>query len=449
MKNLILLLLLFSTNLYSQDYYPLDLKIGFSSSNGYEQTFPFRLYNPCHDSVILKLDADVFSAPDRIQLLNYFTEEIMYDSCLFPYNVNTPDSQNGFIYITNDSYQTLSDSIPLDFGINSWNFNNILRFEIGTSLDFFLVRVFTSSASSGSIYVHDPNLVQNIPEVYFYEDRYVCYESNIGLDTIRYSGSCYDSIVVYNDIVYSIENNVFTYTVCKGEDFYLENPLSGELSGIPIEWSDGETEDHWIGVVEESNIISLNYIFKDCVQTSFIFLDVNENNYNSLIMENYELYENEWIKIDFLPYYSTIESVIVNGILIDDYIYLEQFHLDQQLIIVITDVEGCVYEYVSNIKVYSRSNTIYFPNSFSPNYDGINDFFKIYPIKGYIKEVKTFIIFDRWGGILYKDNSLISRWNGIMPDGKVCDNGVYLYYYEIVNFKGEIEKHSSNIQIIK
>ena len=36
-----------------------------------------------------------------------------------------------------------------------------------------------------------------------------------------------------------------------------------------------------------------------------------------------------------------------------------------------------------------------------------------------------------------------------MPDGKVCDNGVYLYYYEIVNFKGEIEKHSSNIQIIK
>ncbi|MEZ4983986.1 MAG: gliding motility-associated C-terminal domain-containing protein [Saprospiraceae bacterium] len=49
---------------------------------------------------------------------------------------------------------------------------------------------------------------------------------------------------------------------------------------------------------------------------------------------------------------------------------------------------------------------IYMPNIFSPNADGINDFFKPQSVSDAGIFVRQFLIFDRWGGIVYQANEI-------------------------------------------
>jgi len=76
---------------------------------------------------------------------------------------------------------------------------------------------------------------------------------------------------------------------------------------------------------------------------------------------------------------------------------------------------------------------IYIPNSFSPNTDGFNDIFQLYsPSEVQILEM---LIFDRWGGLLYKDSNYSSTeysrgWKGT-SGGKEVPSGVYIYLYRI------------------
>ena len=47
--------------------------------------------------------------------------------------------------------------------------------------------------------------------------------------------------------------------------------------------------------------------------------------------------------------------------------------------------------------------TIYIPNAFTPNGDGINDIFKA--IAPGIKQINYFKIFNRWGKLMFETNN--------------------------------------------
>jgi gliding motility-associated-like protein len=68
---------------------------------------------------------------------------------------------------------------------------------------------------------------------------------------------------------------------------------------------------------------------------------------------------------------------------------------------------------------------IYIPNAFSPNGDGVNDFFQV--MSNGLPIFKFQIsIFDRWGGEVYFGNGILSGWDG-KKSGKECPGGVYVY----------------------
>ena len=81
---------------------------------------------------------------------------------------------------------------------------------------------------------------------------------------------------------------------------------------------------------------------------------------------------------------------------------------------------GCVAKDSVVIKV---TPTLYIPNSFSPNGDGINDVFKP-EYTGYV-EIEL-LIFDRWGENIFRTNDLDSGWNGTYKNVN-CELGVYTY----------------------
>ncbi|MCF8236760.1 MAG: gliding motility-associated C-terminal domain-containing protein [Saprospiraceae bacterium] len=116
----------------------------------------------------------------------------------------------------------------------------------------------------------------------------------------------------------------------------------------------------------------------------------------------------------------------------------------------VTDQNGCIAEAVVEIRVIIRRR-VYIPNSFSPNFDGINDIFSVHG-GDVVERVQTMAIFDRWGNDLFqvKDISAdgIAGWDG-MYRGKPMDPGVYVYVVEIAFKDGSVRLYKGDVQIMK
>lgn len=90
---------------------------------------------------------------------------------------------------------------------------------------------------------------------------------------------------------------------------------------------------------------------------------------------------------------------------------------------------------VSNITVFSTSINIGvdFPTGFTPNDDGVNDYYVIDGIEKYPNN--EFIVFNQWGGVVYKSAPYQNDWNGfstsntsLSGDDKLLD-GTYFYFF--------------------
>ncbi|MGE5356145.1 MAG: gliding motility-associated C-terminal domain-containing protein [Deltaproteobacteria bacterium] len=95
---------------------------------------------------------------------------------------------------------------------------------------------------------------------------------------------------------------------------------------------------------------------------------------------------------------------------------------------------------------------IYIPDIFTPDGDGVNDYFYFKSRSG-VKSVIEFKIFDRWGELLYsKDNPRLNvpvdGWDG-KYNGFVVNNGVYVFYLKIELQNGKIETFYTDLTLIK
>jgi gliding motility-associated-like protein len=90
---------------------------------------------------------------------------------------------------------------------------------------------------------------------------------------------------------------------------------------------------------------------------------------------------------------------------------------------------------------------IYIPDAFTPNSDGINDFFKV---EGHDVEEFEIWIFNRWGNQVYHSTSIDEVWDGGHKEGDYfVEDEVYTYRIKATGIAGnEIEK-SGNILIIR
>lgn len=108
--------------------------------------------------------------------------------------------------------------------------------------------------------------------------------------------------------------------------------------------------------------------------------------------------------------------------------------------LVTTTDKGCSDTTTQTILV-QQGHTLYIPEAFTPNGDGLNDTFLV---RGtHLKNVRL-RIFDRWGEIIYAsgtgtDIEQLNGWDGNYR-GTLCPDGVYLYliYYEEPGGSGRV-----------
>ena len=90
----------------------------------------------------------------------------------------------------------------------------------------------------------------------------------------------------------------------------------------------------------------------------------------------------------------------------------------------IVDDNGCKHDTTKYIYV-NADLYVYIPNSFTPNNDGLNDFFGLAGITAGVNQMQM-EIYNRWGERIFESSDVNKRWDGTYK-GAPAQQGVYVY----------------------
>ena len=104
-----------------------------------------------------------------------------------------------------------------------------------------------------------------------------------------------------------------------------------------------------------------------------------------------------------------------------------------------TAYQGGTYHVTIKLRTCYNSDTIFlydcppnirFPNVFTPNGDGFNDYF--FPVHQNIINYKL-VVYNRWGNIVFSTVDVYQKWDGT-TNGHPCPEGTYFYTVEYEGF---------------
>lgn len=268
------------------------------------------------------------------------------------------------------------------------------------------------------------------------------------VNNIQIQTGCIGDIPVYNVeyIVYNIGNEPITEYCIElwNEDYY--QCFDSELFGA-YEIPSGEGQQFTTQFFEFNGnpggffVISVDNVNDEVVtgnnNTTIYYPDEWEDctiectNDTILIIE----YENVYITDTITQYINLYDTLYIDNfifdtsyveVIVDNYIYftdtiteyiLEQIYIDCETGLECTD---------EPIGFDCESTTLYAPNTFTPNNDGVNDVWKIVYESTCWNQI-DFTIYNRWGDVVFRgaDDEF---WDGSMMNGDyyVAD-GVYTY----------------------
>lgn len=110
------------------------------------------------------------------------------------------------------------------------------------------------------------------------------------------------------------------------------------------------------------------------------------------------------------------------------------------------DIHGCVDSSVNCLDV-EPIFTIYIPNAFTPNGDGLNDVFNAK--SNGIQKFEMWI-FDRWGMLLYHTTDMTAGWNGSVNNkGSMCMEDTYVYMIDVTDIEKNAHSYIGRVSIVK
>ncbi len=120
--------------------------------------------------------------------------------------------------------------------------------------------------------------------------------------------------------------------------------------------------------------------------------------------------------------------------------------------LLVQDQYGCTATTSISVIVDASQPNIYAPNAFSPNGDGVNDRWTLYPGPA-IENIIALEIFDRWGGKVWQlmegaANFPINGWDGTI-DGQPAAAGIYVWSAQISLINGEVVSLKGEVLLVR
>lgn len=246
------------------------------------------------------------------------------------------------------------------------------------------------------------------------------------------------------EIDFSMVNTFF----CEGEII----TLSPSLPGADYLWTDGSTEP--VFTINEEGTYGVTVtsgceVAEETITTEQIDLQVelpeciiielgDSVQLRPNIFPSVEGLTYAWNSISEQAFCKTCQTPFVRPFF-DEWFYFE-----------VANNSGCSAVDSVLVKV-NKNRAIYFPNAFSPNNDGINDFF--FPQSKNDQEVLFLRIFDRWGNLLFEQDHFSTNdrsrgWDG-STRGKTLNPGVFVYLATIRYLDSVEMAFSGDITLVK
>ncbi len=120
-------------------------------------------------------------------------------------------------------------------------------------------------------------------------------------------------------------------------------------------------------------------------------------------------------------------------------------------VLTVTDENGCMAMDSLFIEVV-KNREVFAPNIFSPNGDGINDYF--YLMAGSASaRIKSMRVFDRWGNLVFEKNEMMPNsaqeaWDGRYR-GEELPAGIYVYVVEMAFEENEMISITGDVMLVR
>lgn len=110
------------------------------------------------------------------------------------------------------------------------------------------------------------------------------------------------------------------------------------------------------------------------------------------------------------------------------------------------DHKGCYSKHEGSVELKEDYN-LYVENSFTPNGDGLNDYFMPVALTQRSVNFKLHIM-DRFGKVIYQTSDSSVPWDGSFS-GQASESGVYIWSVSLINEQGEPEHYKGHITLIR
>lgn len=136
-----------------------------------------------------------------------------------------------------------------------------------------------------------------------------------------------------------------------------------------------------------------------------------------------------------------------NSILVDP-VHTYSLAGDYEVHLVATNDKGC--RDIAKLPVEITPDfAIYIPNTFTPDGNGLNDFFQPQGI-GINEDNYRLDVFDRWGENIFTSNSFRKGWDGtVKGNSKLAEQGVYVYKCVVYDLKGNKHPFVGHVTLLR
>ncbi len=234
--------------------------------------------------------------------------------------------------------------------------------------------------------------------------------------------------------------------ICYGDSVMLEASAKGGYGKYTFKWIPSFDTTNRLWVKPKSSVDYFIYVGDDC--KTFTVRDtatiiVNRPSVN-FIYQGIPIINNEIQFINLSPKYSSYSWDFGNGkysILREDKTFYEDSSL-YDVTLTIKDSIGCTNSITQKIQI-NFPYSLYIPNVFTPNGDGINDYF----IPSLTSVVSVDLsLYNRWGEVIYSSNELRPRWDGTY-NGIQSPNDVYTYKIQVITILGKLEIYTGHVTL--
>jgi gliding motility-associated-like protein len=124
----------------------------------------------------------------------------------------------------------------------------------------------------------------------------------------------------------------------------------------------------------------------------------------------------------------------------------------QYIYLTVTDEFACQLQDSVFVAV-TALREVYIPNVFSPNRDGLNDYFTAFGPVPRLSSITRLQVFDRWGNLLFDGNELTpgaitEGWDGTV-NGRPAPAGVYIYQLDVRFLDGVVQTFSGDVTLLR